>query len=158
MIGLNEKNPTLEQLREFFAHREATTRQHGKKGKTCLTDEEEFKRLKNNYVSICSRAKRKEREEEIDRNFRKSIGSDDGDEYGIRPVDRRRYEAKFKNCPKGSRVELAYVRRMTGLSLFQIYHLQEETGLYPYPRVTEKDAKIDKKRREDAGITAIIDG
>ena len=41
MIGLNEKNPTLEQLREFFANREATTRQHGKKGKTCATEEEE---------------------------------------------------------------------------------------------------------------------
>lgn len=158
MIGLDEKNPTLEQLREFFAYREANTRQHGKKGKACLTEEEEYKRLKNNYISICSRAKRKEREQQIDNDFKKRMGADDEDEHGIRPVDRRRYIAKFKNCPKGSRVELAYVRRMTGCSLFEIYHLQKETGLYPYPPVTAKDAKIDKKRREDAGITSIIDG
>ena len=158
MIGLNEKNPTLEQLREFFAYREANTRQHGKKGKACLTEEEEYKRLKNNYISICSRAKRKEREQEIDRNFKKRMGADDEDEYGIRPVDKRRYIAKFKNCPKGSVVELAYVRRMTGCSLYQIYHLQRMTGLYPNPKVTEKDAKIDKKRFDDEGITGIING
>ena len=156
MIGLNEKNPTLEQLREFFANREATTRQHGKKGKTCATEEEEYKRLKNNYISICSRARRKAREQEIDRNFKKSMGSDDADEYGIRPVDIRRYVAKFKNCAIGSVPELAYVRRMTGCSLFQIYYLQQMTGLYPNPRVTEKDARIDKKYRDNLGITAII--
>ena len=44
------------------------------------------------------------------------------------------------------------MKRMTGLTLYQIWILQQRTGLSPYPAVTEQVAKRDQKVRDDAGI------
>lgn len=147
--------PTLDELRQLY--KELTggyTRQHGKKAAEFESEEDEYKRLYKNVKSIQSRNRRKEMEKRQEQSFveRFGFGNDDADINGITAKDRRRYIAKFKNCPHGSRVELGYVKMMTGLNLFQIYLLQQETGLSPYPAVTEKAAKADKKFREDNAI------
>ena len=149
------KPPTLDELRKRYAElTKNLKRQHGRKAKPLESEQDEYKRLYKNVKSIESRNKRKEYDTRREKSFveRFGFGADDADQYGIRPVDERRYLAKFKNCPIGAKVELAYLKMMTGLTLHQIWVLQEKTGLKPYPAVSEKIAKRDQKIRYDAGI------
>ena len=152
---VDHQPPTLEYLREEYARLTKNyTRRHGRKAKVFATPEEEYKQLYNNVSSIKSRNARKEMEARADKSYveKYGFGADDADIYGITPKDRRRYEAKFKNCPHGSRVTLEYLRRMTGLTLKQVYILQEQTGLIPYPKVSKIEADKDQKYRDDNGI------
>lgn len=147
--------PTFEELLKRYEELTGGyTRQHGRKAAKIENTPEGYERLYKNVKSIESRNRRKELDKARDQSFveRYGFGNDDADANGITAKDRRRYNAKFKNCPKGSKVELEYLRRMTGLNLFQIYVLQQETGLLPYPAVTEKAAKAEQKFREDNGI------
>lgn len=143
--------PSLEELRKRYAELTAGyTRQHGKKAAAFESEEDEYKRLYKNVKSIESRNRRKELDTQREQSFveRYGFGNDDADANGITPKDRRRYLAKFKNCPHGSVVSLEYMKMMTGLNLNQIWILQNETGLKPVPAVTEKAAKKDKAYRE----------
>lgn len=128
-------------------------RQHGKKGQVFKGyTMEEYTRLNNNLISRKARARRKELEEHQNKYIRQLYqGADDADQWGIRPRDRRIYEKCFKSAPIGSSVELAYIKRMTGLSLMQIYVLQNQTGKVPKPAVSPKVAKADQKRRWERG-------
>jgi len=117
----------------------------GRQGKVLDDPILEAKRLKMNE----SARKYKARQKELDAN---TLPTDE-DEYGIRPVDERRYIKCFHSGWIGQTTELAYVRRMTGLSLYQIYILQERTGEIPKPAVSLASAKSDKKYREDYGET-----
>lgn len=152
-----DKKPTYEELKAFFAERAKTMRQHGKLGKTCENEADDYKRLYNNYLSIKTRANRKKIEKAQDEAWSWWKQKDE-DEYGIRPVDERRYKLCFTSYYKGLPIELSYVKRMTGCTLYQIWILQQRTGFIPSPPVTKKDALADQKRIEREGITALIDG
>ena len=148
------KDYTLEELRERFAELVKGQRQHGRKGNQFEDPKAEWKRLYNNIASIESRNRRKEYQERQDKSFAETygFGADDADKFGIRPWQRRMYTKLFKSCPYGSIVQLSYVKRMTALTLDQIYALQQETGLLAHPCVSAKQAKADKKYRDDNGI------
>lgn len=128
-------------------------RQHGKRGQTFKGYTiEEYTRLNNNLISRKARARRKDLEAHQDRYIKQLYqGADDADQWGIRPRERRIYAKCFKSAPIGSNVELAYIKRMTGLSLMQIYILQQQTGKIPTPAVSPKVAKADQKRRWERG-------
>lgn len=155
-----KEKPTLEELKAFFAEREKTMRQHGKKGKPCDNPEDEYKRLYNNYLSIKCRANTKQyhkRQDKLFEEYNNIYGrKEDADEFGIRPKDERMYKKCFKSYYSSAPVSLAYIRRMTALSLTQIYVLQKRTGYIPKPAVTKKDAKKDLERVKNEGITALI--
>ena len=95
--------------------------------------------------------KYKARQKQLAKELDASVRSSDEDEHGIRPVDERRYVKCFHSGWIGQTTELAYVRRMTGLSLYQISILQETTGEIPTPAVSLASAKSDKKYREEYG-------
>lgn len=115
----------------------------GRQGKVHDDPILEAKRLRMNE----SARRYKARQKELNANILRT----DEDEYGIRPVDERRYIKCFHSGWIGQTTELDYVRRMTGLSLYQIYILQERTGEIPKPAVSLASAKSDKKRRENYG-------
>ncbi len=126
--------------------------QHGRSGESYTDPYKEYTRLLNNLRSRKTRAKRKEIHNAQDKAYNEVLKiHQDEDEYGIRPVDERRYRATFKSGYIGAPVYVSYIRRMTGLSLMQMYVLQERTGLVPTPRIEEKDARADWKRRYDRG-------
>lgn len=145
--------PTLEELRKLIAEaNEKLGRQHGRAGKENETEEQEYKRLYNNWKSRESRDRKKKLEKHQERSYRELFGFNaDEDEYGIRLVDERRYRACFKSAPIGSIVYRDYVKRMTGLTKNQIYIMQQRTGLVPHPAVTKKEADADEKRRWETG-------
>jgi len=147
--------PTFDELlKEYEELTKSYTRQHGRKAAPIENTPEGYKRLYKNVKSIKSRNKRKKIEAEREQSYveRFGFGNDDADINGITAKDRRRYNAKFANCPHGAVVELDYLRRMTGLTLKQIFILQNETGKYPYPAVTEKAANKDQAYRDKEGI------
>ena len=119
----------------------------GRQGKVLDDPILEAKRLKMNEAARRYKARQKQLAKELDA----SVRSSDEDEHGIRPVDERRYIKCFHSGWIGQTTELAYVRRMTGLSLYQIYILQERTGEIPTPAVSLASAKSDKKYREEYG-------
>lgn len=147
--------PTLEELEKRYNDWLAKyPRKHGKAAK--LSDDPEIrkKQIYKNLKSIESRHRCKEIDDWHEKSYveRYGFGNDSADQYGITQKDRRRYKAKFTNCPHGSIVTLDYVQRMTGLNLNQIWILQNETGLKPVPAVTEKAAKKDQAYRDYNGI------
>ena len=127
-------------------------RQHGILGKAFSNDEEEYRRLYNNYHSRKSRKVRKDIEKKQEKTYMELHGiNNDEDEFGIRPVDERRYKACFHSGYIDAPVYRSYVKRMTGLSLKQISILQKRTGLIPVPPVGDKEADIDEQRRYETG-------
>lgn len=150
------KFQTLEEVEKALEELDAKLgRVHGKKARVIEgeTDEQRFKRLVNNYSSrVCRAGVKKLNEQKEVYSKRCLCLADDADQYGIRPVDERRYKGCFKSYYIGMSVERSYVKRMTGLSLKQIYELQKRTGLIPKPPVKLKEAKADEKRRWEEGI------
>ena len=147
--------PTLEELEVIYAKLLSQySRQHGRKAKLSDDPEIRYKQIYKNVKSILSRNKVKKLEADREKSYveKFGFGNDDADANGITAKDRRRYNAKFANCPHGAVVELDYLRRMTGLTLKQIFILQNETGKYPYPAVTEKAANKDQAYRDKEGI------
>ena len=152
---MTKEKPTFEELMKVYEELlNRYPRQHVLKAATFDNTPEGYRRLYNNVKSIQSRQRLRDREAEQDKSFvqRYGFGNDKADEYGITPTDERRYRAKFKNSPYGGLVELEYLRRMTGLSLKQVYILQQRTGLYPTPRVTKTAAQADQKHRDELGL------
>lgn len=125
-------------------------RRHGKQGVECTSLWEEYKRLYNNVHSQESRLRKRNLEKHQEKQFRERYHPDE-DEYGIRPVDERKYIKCFKSGYIGEPVTRVYVRRMTGLSLKQIAILQERTGYVPVPAVGMAEAEADEKRRWETG-------
>lgn len=148
--------PTLEELRQYEAEYLATRkRQHGKERikKEYASEEEEYKNLYNNWSSRESRKRKRALEKSQDKVFAATWGcmAEDADEYGIRPVDERKYIGCFKSGYIGDPVKVSYIKRMTGLSLKQINVLQQRTGYMPTPPVTDKVANDDEMRRYETG-------
>lgn len=151
-LAINKMKLTLEELRQLQAEYEATRdRQHGKKPAVFKTEAEEYTQLYNNLKSREARKRRADYEKRVDSRFKVMLMSEDSDADGITPKDERRYRGCFKCRYKGERVETSYVKMMTGLSLAQIYIMQERTGLIPYPPVTKKVAKKDSDDRWERG-------
>lgn len=151
----NYHKPTFDELlKEYTELTSKYKRQHGRKLVLSKDPKKAYKQIYNALASIKSRNHRKEYDARTEKSYVElyGFGADDADANGIRPVDRRRYTAKFKNCPKGAVVELNYLMMMTGLTLKQVYLLQEETGLKPYPAVTEKVANRDQAIRDREAI------
>lgn len=144
---------TLEELRALIAEMdESIGRQHGKSGKIFEDEEKEKNRLWNNYCSRKSRERRRKVEKDQEKSFMEAHGlSADEDEYGIRPVDERRYIRCFHSGYIDAPVYRKYVQRMTGLSLKQICILQKRTGLIPVPAVGDAEAEKDWKERYERG-------
>lgn len=144
---------TLEELQQELAALDTKRdRQHGRAGVGFDDPEKEKRRLWNNLVSRRSRLARRQALQRHDEAVNKSLGlHQNEDEYGIKPVDERRYKATFKSGYIGAPVYVSYIRRMTGLNLMQMYVLQEKTGLIPTPRIREEDARADWKSRYERG-------
>lgn len=144
---------TLEELQEELSKlNQQLGRQHGREGKGFDDPEKEKRRLWNNLVSRKSRLAKRQALERHDKAVNESLRlHQDEDEYGIKPVDERRYKATFKSGYIGAPVYVSYIRRMTGLNLMQMYVLQEKTGLVPTPRIREEDARADWKSRYEKG-------
>lgn len=127
-------------------------RQHGREGTKYSDPEKEKRRLWNNLVSRRSRNARKEYQKRQDSTYKEILKlASDADEYGIRPIDERRYVRCFHSGYVGEVPERIYVIRMTGLTLNQIRILQKRTNLSPNPPVSDKEASADEKRRERTG-------
>lgn len=147
-----EIDEAIKQLRQRQAELCANyKRRHGKLEKQAETKWEEYKRLYNNVKSQESRLRKAQLEKEKDKAYNVMHNVEEEDEYGIRPVDERRYKACFKSGYIGAPVYRKYVRMMTGLSLKQIAILQERTGLVPVPAVGMAEAEADEKRRWESG-------
>ena len=135
---------TLEELQHELAELDKQLgRQHGREGKGFDDPEKEKRRLWNNLVSRRSRLARRQALARHDRAVNEALHlhiREDADEWGITPVDERRYKAKFHSGYIGAPVYVKYIMGMTGLKLFQVYQLQERTGLIPTPRVTKEQA------------------
>lgn len=125
---------TLEELRNIIEETNHK-RQHGKAGTENLDSEAERLRLYNNLASRVSRAKRRKGIEDKIKTYKTIVTGRDTieDDDGITEKDKRRYRNCFNSGYIGLPVELDYVKRMTGLNDNQVYILQKETGLIPYP-------------------------
>lgn len=147
------ENATIESIKaELEELDKALGRQHGRAGKTFDDPEKEKRRLWNNLQSRKSRNNRREIEKKREKSYRESLGIvDDEDEYGIRPIDERRYIACFHSGYIDAPVYRKYVQRMTGLNLKQILVLQKRTGLIPVPAVNDDEADADAKKRWETG-------
>jgi len=127
-------------------------RQHGRAGESLDDPYQEYIRLLNNLRSRKTRARKKERLKEQDKVFNEVLNiNTNEDEYGIRPIDERRYKATFKSGYIGAPVYRSYIKRMTGLNLKQMYILQERTGLIPTPSISKEEAEADWKKRYERG-------
>ena len=149
--GYNEY--TLEEIiAELDALDAELGRQHGREGQKYSDPEKEKRRLWNNLVSRRSRNARKEYQKRQDDAYKEILKlASDADEYGIRPIDERRYVHTFHSGFQGEIPERSYVMRMTGLTLNQIRILQKRTNLSPNPPVSDTEASADEKRRERTG-------
>lgn len=149
--NLEEINKMLEVVKQELAQF-TYGRQHGRAGVPLDDPYDEYERLQNNLNSRKARARRKEHIKRQDKVFNEVLNiHQDEDEYGISSRDERRYKAKFKSGYIGAPVYVKYIMMMTGLKLFQIYQLQERTGLIPTPRVTKEQADADYKHRWETG-------
>lgn len=125
---------------------------HGKLGQVKLrpdgtVDEEaEKKRLYQNQKSREARARRKLLAQDLDKLVLNPENK--CDKWGITPKDKARY---IRCCSSSIYNSLSYVRMRTGLSLKQLSVLQDETGLYPVPRVDKRKANADYKKRWERG-------
>lgn len=149
-----KKKPTLEELRQYQAEYEASAkRRHGKARAIFESEEDEYRQLYNNWSSRESRKRKRELEKYQEEAYRSywGIAADDADEYGITPKQERQYRGCFRSGYIGEPVYREYVKRMSGLTLYQIYIMQQRTGLIPVPQVTATEAKADEKRRYDTG-------
>jgi hypothetical protein len=127
-------------------------RQHGRSGKSCDDPYEEYIRLLNNLRSRQARARKKERIQHEEKTYKEMLNiNTEEDEFGIRPVDERRYKACFKSYYIGAPIERSYIKRMTGLNLKQMYILQERTGFVPTPPIKKAEADADWKQRYETG-------
>lgn len=147
------KDYTLEEIiAELNALDDQLGRQHGRIGQKYDDPEKEKRRLWNNLVSRRSRCARKECQKRQDDAYKEILQlASDADEYGIRPIDERRYVRCFHSGYIGEIPKRSYVITMTSLTLTQIKVLQKRTGLYPNPPVSDKEAAIDEKRRYETG-------
>lgn len=147
------KDYTLEEIREEILQLDKQLgRQHGKEGTAFSDYEKEKRRLWNNLVSRRSRLSRRQLQKHQDEKFNEILNiHQDEDEFGISPKDERRYRAKFKSGYIGAPVYVKYIMMMTGLKLFQIYQLQERTGLIPTPRITKEQADANYKYCYETG-------
>lgn len=146
--------PSLEELKRLMAELDSKLdRQHGVKGTVAETEEQECKRLWNNYKQRLYKQSVKEKAKREDKVFDVWEGNPDRqpDKYGITPIDERRYKNCFKSYYIGFPIEVSYIKRMTGLSIEQIYQLQLRTGYKPTPEITKAQAMKDKQRRELVG-------
>lgn len=151
IYNLKEINKKLEEVKQQLAEF-SYGRQHGRAGVALDDPYDEYERLLNNLRSRQTRARRKEHIKCQDKVFNEILNiHQDEDEFGISPRDERRYKAKFKSGYIGAPVYVKYIMMMTGLKLFQIYQLQERTGLIPTPRVTKEQADADYKHRWETG-------
>lgn len=154
-LSYEEQLQKLEELRNTF--NELTKdhkRQHGKKGESSNNILEEIVRLTNNIASIKTRNKNKELDKQRDKVYKESLGytkEDETDKYGIKPVDERRYIKCFKSGYINAPVYRKYIKRMTGLSLNQMFVLQERTGYIPTPKITLTEAKKNEQELYDRG-------
>jgi len=149
-----EPKPTYEQLKKRYAELTKGQRQHGKLGKPLADPVAEYKRLYKNVKSIECRNRRAAENKEADEKFEKeySLRKTEVERNGIKPVDERRYNNCFHSTPHGQKVYRSYIKRMTGMTLKQIYILQQKTGLIPYPEITKKEADDDQRYRDYNGI------
>jgi hypothetical protein len=151
VYSLEEITQKLEEVKQELSKFEQK-RQHGRAGESFDDPYKEYTRLLNNLRSRQARARRKEHFKRQDKAINKVLNiHQDEDEYGIRPVDERRYKATFKSGYIGEPVYRTYIKRMTGLNLMQMYILQERTGLKPTPVIKEAEAKADWKHRYETG-------
>jgi len=126
----------------------------GRKPKVLDDPIAEAKRLKANESSRKSKKRIRDLEKSRAKSYMDMYGSSvngNEDEYGIRPVDERRYIKCFKSAPIGTKPKLSYVKMMTGLSLMQISILQKRTGYLPEPAVKDNVAKYDDEKRWNEG-------
>lgn len=127
-------------------------RHHGRSGVAYEDPYKEYERLLNNLRSRQTRARKREIIKRQDKVFNEVLNiHQDEDEFGISPRDERRYRAKFKSGYIGAPVHVKYIMMMTGLKLFQIYQLQERTGLIPTPRITKEQADANYKHCWETG-------
>ena len=149
-----ESKPTYEQLKKRYAELTAGKRQHGKLPTPLADPVAEYKRLYKVVKSLEYRARMAEKAKEEDAKFEKefSLHRTKSDDNGIKPVDERRYNNCFHSTPHGQKVYRSYIKRMTGMTLKQIYILQEKTGLIPYPKISKEEADKDQRYRDYNGI------
>jgi hypothetical protein len=138
---------------EFKELTKNQTRQHGRKGESHDDPIKEIIRLTNNIASVKTRNKHKEIEKQQDIVFKESLGfrAEDTDEYGIKAVDERRYIKCFRSGYINAPVYRTYIKRMTGLSLYQMFVLQERTGYIPTPKITKVEAKKNERELYERG-------
>ena len=133
-------------------HNPNKTQRHGKLGTVKLNpdgtvdEKAEAKRLYQNQKSREARARRKQRDDELDAMVMNP--NNVCDKWGITKKDEQRY---IRCCSSTYYNDLAYVRMRTGLTLKQISVLQDRTGLKPVPPVDKKKANADFKRRWERG-------
>lgn len=153
-MGRKSYMPSLEELRKLMSELDSKlTQQHGRKGTVAETEEQERKRLWNNYKQRLYKQSVKDRAKREDEAFDVWDGNPDRkpDEYGITPIDERRYKNCFRSYYIGFPIEVDYIKRMTGLTIAQIFELQSRTGYKPTPEITKSQAERDRKYRELTG-------
>ena len=145
----------LQELRiEFAELTKDHKRQHGRKGNSSDNIMEEIVRLTNNIASVKTRKRNRDLDKSRDKVYKESLGlysEDEADKHGIKPVDERRYIKCFKSGYINAPVYRTYIKRMTGLSLNQMYVLQERTGYIPTPKISFNEAKKDEQALYDSG-------
>lgn len=149
--NLDEIKQMIEELKQKLAEY-SYGRQHGRAGESYEDPYKEYRRLLNNLNSRQARARKREQIKQHDKAYNEILNiHQDEDEYGIKPVDERRYKACFKSYYIGAPIHPSYIKRMTGLNLKQMYILQEKTGLIPTPRISKEAADADWKKRWESG-------
>jgi hypothetical protein len=149
--SLKEITAMLEDVKQKLAQY-SYGRQHGRAGESYADPYKEYARLSNNLKSRQARARKREHIKSNNKIYNEILNiHQDEDKYGIKPVDERRYRNTFKSYYIGAPNPRDYIKRMTGLSLKQMYILQERTGLIPTPRITKAEADADWEKRWASG-------
>lgn len=162
ITSLEQAIAEIEKLRTWIAELDnKLSRKHGRDGKafekkefTTLEEAKaEYVRLRNNWSSRVSKQRKAILEKQKEKTYLEILGlrRDDEDEYGISPKDERRYINCFKSGYIGAPVYRKFIKMMTGLSLMQMYVLQERTGYISTPMINMEEAKADEKRRFETG-------
>ncbi len=122
-----KKKMTLDELKAKLAAM-GYDRQHGRAGTSLEDEAAELRRLYNNLKSRESRARKRQLEKQLDADLHDTECNPLQD-AGIYPVDERRYKACFNIFEDTSLIDMAYIKRMTGLSDTQISLLEKHTKL-----------------------------
>lgn len=122
-----KKKMTLEELKAKLAAM-GYDRQHGRTGISLEDETAELKRLYNNLKSRESRARKRQQEKQLDADLH-NTECNLLQAAGIYPIDERRYKACFNIFEDTNLIDMAYVKRMTGLSDTQISILEKHTKL-----------------------------